>query len=169
MVLSLAVVGAAIVAFVLLLPKTSHPRVTPVPYLPAARALAHESSLPIFAPDPLPPGWQPNYVRIGGDPDALHVGFVLRAKRFARLDETAKADAAFYRDSYVSPNAGSPSAADQAAGPPAGFEVRRSGSHVALLRRLPGGGVVTISDGGTSSGASLPELVGLARSLREQG
>jgi hypothetical protein len=169
MVLSLAVVGAAIAVFVLLLPKTSHPKVTPVAYLPAARALAHESSLPIFAPDPLPAGWQPNYIRIGSAPDALHVGFVLNAKRFARLDESAEPDAAFYRDSYVSQAAGSPPVVDAAEVPPAGFEVRRRGSQVALLRRLPGGGVLTISDGGTASGASLSELVALARNLREQG
>ena len=53
-------------------------------------------------------------------------------------------------------------------GIPAGFEVRRSGTHVALLRHLTGGGVLTISDGGTNSGAKLPELAALARSLREQ-
>ncbi len=59
-------------------------------------------------------------------------------------------------------------AADLAARVPAGFEVRHSGDHVALLRHLAGGGVLTISDGGTSTGASLSELATLARSLREQ-
>jgi len=168
MVLSLAVVGAAIAVFVVLLPKTAHQKVTVVGYLPAAQALAKESTLPVLVPQPLPSGWQSNYVRIDGAPDGLHVGFVLNSKRFARLDETAKPNAAYYRDSYVNPSATPARAGDAAAGVPAGFEVRRSGTHVALLRHLTGGGVLTISDGGTSSGASLPELVTLARSLREQ-
>ncbi len=168
MVLSLAVVGAAIALFVVLLPKTAHQKVTPVEYLPAAQALAKESTLPILVPQPLPSGWQSTYVRIDGAPDGLHVGFVLDSKRFARLDETAKPTPAYYRDSYVNPSATPARPADAAAHVPAGFEVRHSGSHVALLRHLSGGGVLTISDGGTSSGAGLPELAALARSLREQ-
>ena len=51
---------------------------------------------------------------------------------------------------------------------PSGFEVRRSGKHVALLKHLTGGGVLTISDGQTKGGASLAELGSLARGLREQ-
>jgi hypothetical protein len=168
MVLSLAVVGAAIALFVLLLPKTPHQKVTEVDYLPAAQALAKESALPVLVPQPLPGGWQSSYVRIDSAPDGLHVGFVLNSKNFARLDETAKPSAAFYRDSYVNPSATPQLPSDAAAGLPAGFEVRRSGTHVALLRHLTGGGVLTISDGGTSSGAGLPQLVTLARSLREQ-
>jgi hypothetical protein len=168
MVLSLAVVGAAIAVFVLLLPKTAHQKVTPVAYLPAAQALAKESSLPVLVPQPLPTGWQSSYVRIASAPDGLHVGFVLDSKRFARLDETAQPSATFYKDSYVNPVATPAQPADSAAGVPSGFEVRHSGTHVALVRHLDGGGVLTISDGGTSTGASLPELATLARSLREQ-
>src|ERR1700712_4422269 len=95
MVLSLGVVGAAIGLFVILLPKTPHQKVTPVDYLPAARALAQDTKLPIFAPSPLPKGWQSNYVRVGPS-NSLHVGFVLDAKRFAQLDETDRPDAAFF-------------------------------------------------------------------------
>ncbi len=168
MVLSLAVVGAAIAIFVLLLPKTGHQKVVPVAYLPAAQALAKETALPILVPQPLPSGWQANYVRIDGAPDGLHVGFVLNAKRFARLDETARPTPAFYKSAYVNPSPTPSQPADARAGLPAGFEVRRSGSHVALLRHLTGGGVLTISDGGTRSGASLPELATLARSLHQQ-
>jgi Protein of unknown function (DUF4245) len=168
MVLSLAVVGAAIAVFVLLLPKTAHQKVSPVPYLPAAQALAKESALPVLVPQPLPAGWQSSYVRIDSAPDGFHVGFVKDSKHFARLDETATPSAAFYRDSYVNPNPTPPRSSDAAAGVPSGFEVRRSGSHVALLRHLAGGGVLTISDGGTSSAASLADLAGLARSLQEQ-
>ncbi len=167
MVLSLLVVGAAIAFFVILLPKTPHQKVTPVPYLPAAGVLARTSSLPILVPDPLPAGWQSNYVRVGGAPDSLHVGFVLDSRRFARLDETARADSAFYSDSHVGQSRPGAAPSDPTERPPAGFEIRRSGSHVALLRHLPGGGVLTLSDGGTSSGASLAELVTLARSLHE--
>jgi hypothetical protein len=168
MVLSLAVVGGAIALFVLLLPKTAHQKVTEVDYLPAAQALAKDSTLPVLVPQPLPSGWQSSYVRIDSAPDGLHVGFVLGSKRFARLDETAQPTASFYRDSYVNPSATAPRAPDAAAGVPPGFQVRHSGTHVALLRHLAGGGVLTISDGGTSSGARLPELETLARSLREQ-
>ena len=168
MVLSLVVVGGAIALFVLLLPKTAHQKVTPVDFRPAAQALARESALPILVPQPLPSGWQSTYVRIDSAPDGLHIGFVLDNKRFARLDETATPTAAFYRQSYVNPEATPAQASDAAAGVPSGFEVRRSGSHVALLRHLAGGGVLTLSDGGTSSGAGLTELATLARSLREQ-
>jgi hypothetical protein len=160
MLLSLGVVGAAIGLFVLLLPQTAHQKVTPVEYLPVARALASESKLPIFVPDPPPPGWQANYVHVGSEPDALHVGFVLDAKTFAQLDETARPNTAFFEKAHVSDQ---PSA-DTAGG----YQVRREGKHVALLRQLPGGGVLTISDGGTSSGASLDQLLTLARSLHEQ-
>jgi hypothetical protein len=168
MLLSLGVVGAAIAIFVLLLPKTAHQKVTPVSYLPAAQALAKETPLPIFVPQPLPAGWQANYVRIDNAPDGLHVGFVLNSKRFARLDETAKPSAAFYTSAYVNPSATPPQPQDASAGVPSGFEVRRSGKHVALLKHLTGGGVLTISDGQTKGGASLAELASLARSLREQ-
>jgi hypothetical protein len=166
MVLSLLVVGAAIGVFLLLLPRSQHQKVTPVEYLPTARALAHDTSLPVYVPDPPPPGWVANYVRVGPGPAALHVGFVLSAKRFARLDETAKPDSGFYDDANVDP---STSPVDPAGiSLPAGFELHRSGSHAALLRHLPGGGVLMISDGGTSSGATLPELADLARSLKLQ-
>jgi hypothetical protein len=168
MVLSLAVVGAAIALFVLLLPRSPHQKVTAVSYLPAAQALAKESALPILVPQPLPAGWQANYVRIDAAPDGLHLGFVLDSKRFARLDETSEPSGAFYRNSYVNATPTPAQAADAAARIPAGFEVRRSGGHVALLRHLAGGGVLTISDGGTNSGAKLADLAALARSLREQ-
>jgi len=166
MVISLAVVFAGIGVFVLLLPKSPHAKVNEVPYLPAAKSLARDSSLPILVPDPLPAGWQSNYVRVG-PADALHIGFVLDAKRFARLDETANPDAAFYRDAHVPSDraSGTPAVSEQ---PPEGFEVRRDGGHVALVKSLRGGGVLVISDGGTASSASQSELVTLAKSLREQ-
>ncbi len=166
MVLSLAVVFAAIGLFVLLLPKSPHAKVNEVAYLPAAKSLAHDSSLPIFVPDPLPKGWQSNYVRIGPG-DALHIGFVLDAKRFARLDETANPDAAFFEDAHV-PSARSTGLQSSAGNVPAGFELRHDGDHVALVKTLSGGGVLVISDGGTASSASQSELVTLAESLREQ-
>jgi hypothetical protein len=166
MILSLLVVGAAIGIFFLLLPRSSHQKVNPVEYLPTARALANDTSLQVYVPDPAPSGWMANYVRVGPGPAALHIGFVLSAERFARLDETATPDAAFYADAKVNPGAGAGDAAGVAV--PAGFEVHREGKHVALLRRLPGGGVLLLSDGGGASGASLPELASLAGSLKLQ-
>ncbi len=67
------------------------------------------------------------------------------------------------------PTPGGATAADvaAAAGAPAGYVVRRQGDHVALVRRFDGGGILSISDGGTSSGASLSELVTLAKSVRQ--
>lgn len=165
MVLSLAVVGAAIGLFVFLLPKTPHQKVTPVEYVPTAQALAADTKSSILVPQPLPAGWQANYVRVGVG-DSLHVGFVLDAKRFAQLDESAHPDAAFYSAAKVPPSGGV-TAADQATDPPDGYQIRRQGSHVALVHPLAGGGVVTLSDGGTSTGASLAELVSLARSMRQ--
>jgi hypothetical protein len=166
MVLSLAVVGAAIGLFVLLLPKTPHQKVTAVAFVPTAQALAADTKRPILVPQPLPTGWQANYVRVGVG-DSLHVGFVLNAKRFAQLDETDRPDGAFYADAKVRPTPGGATSADLATNPPDGYQIRRQGAHVALVHPLAGGGVVTISDGGASTGASLPELVTLARSLRQ--
>lgn len=168
MMLSLAVVGVAIGLFVLLLPRTAHQKVNEVEYLPAARALAADTTRPILVPAPLPTGWQANYVRVGVA-ESLHVGFVLDSTRFAQIDETARPDAAFYRDAKVSATPGVVTRADAAANPPAGYDVRRQGRHVALVRKLAGGGVLTISDGGATTGASLSELITLARSVREIG
>jgi hypothetical protein len=162
MLISLAVVGAAIGIFVLLLPKSPHAKVNEVQYLPAARQLARDTTLPIYAPDPLPAGWQANYIRFSNAPDGMHIGFVLDAKKFARLDESLKPDAAFYKASHV------PTEKAAAASPLTGFELRASKGHLALVKQLPGGGVLTISDGGTSSAASLGELVTIAKSLQEQ-
>jgi hypothetical protein len=162
MVISLAVVGAAIGIFVLLLPRSPHAKVNPVAFLPAARELARDTTLPIYAPDPLPAGWQANYIRFSNAPDGIHIGFVLDSKRFARLDESLKPDAAFYTASHVpTQKAAEPS-------PLAGYELRRSGSHMALVKQFPGGGVLTISDGATASSASLSELVSLTKSLQLQ-
>jgi hypothetical protein len=162
MLISLGVVGAAIVIFVLLLPKSPHAKVTPVSYLPAAQELARDTALPIYAPQPLPAGWQANYIRFSNAPDGIHIGFVRKADKFARLDESAKPDAAFYKDSHVPTQ----KAADPS--PLAGYELRRSGGHVALVKYFSGGGVLTMSDGGTSSSASLSELVSLTKSLQLQ-
>jgi hypothetical protein len=161
MVISLGVVGAAIVIFVLLLPKSPHAKVTPVAYLPAAQELARDTSLPIYVPQPLPAGWQANYIRFSNAPDGIHIGFVFDAKKFARLDESAKPDAAFYSGSHV------PTQVASGASPLTGYELRRGGGHVALVRHFGGGGVLTISDGGTSSSASLSQLVAIAQSLRQ--
>lgn len=162
MLLSLAVVGAAIAIFVLLLPKTPHAKVTPVDYLPAARELARDTTLPIYAPQPLPAGWQANYVRLSNAPDGLHIGFVLDTKKFARLDESAKPDPAFYSSSHV------PTQKASGSSPLTGFELRESGGHVALVKQFSGGGVLTVSDGGTASSATLSELVTIAKSLQLQ-
>jgi hypothetical protein len=162
MLISLAVVGAAIAIFVVLLPKSPHAKVNEVEYLPAARQLARDTTLPIYAPQPLPAGWQANYIRFSNAPDGMHIGFVLDAKKFARLDESAKPDAAFYKASHV------PTEKAPGASPLAGFELRFGGGHVALVKQLPDGGVLTISDGATASSANLSELVTIAKSLREQ-
>jgi len=164
MVLSLLVVGAAVGIFFALLPRSSHQKVRPVEYLPAARAYATDSKLPVYVPQPLPSGWQSSYARLGTGPDALHIGFVLNADRFAQLDETATPDASFYSAAHVRPEAVTTDTAGVAI--PAGFTALRDGEHVALLKKLPGGAVLTLSDGGTSTGASLAELTDLARSLR---
>ncbi len=169
MVLSLAVVGAAIAVFILLLPKSHHAKVTPVEYLPAARALAKQTAMPVYAPEPLPSGWQANYIRIAAAPNALHIGFVYRASDFARLDQSQHPDEKFYKDAYVpSTRASQATVTALKTPPPPGFEVRQAGGHVALVRSLPAGAVLTISDGGTSGGANLAQLVTIARSLKQQ-
>ena len=52
------------------------------------------------------------------------------------------------------------------------YEVRRAGSGdeatLALVRQLPGGGLLTLSNGGSGNGATLDELTAVAASLREQ-
>ena len=164
MLLSLIVVGLAVGAFFVLLPQNAHDKVFPVDYLPAARALATDSPLPVYVPQPLPDKWQANYVRIGSGPDALHVGFVYDSERFAQLDESAAPDVAFYEAANVDPAKVSTDTGGVAI--PAGFTLLRDGSHVALLKKLPDGGVLTISDGGKANAATLTEIAGLARNLQ---
>jgi hypothetical protein len=164
MVLSLLVVGVVIGIFFALLPRSAHEKVRPVDYLSPARVIAGDNQFPVAVPQPLPTGWQANYARIGSGPDSLHIGFVLNADRFAQLDSTGTPSAAFYADAHVKPTAVSTDTGGVVV--PAGFTVLRDGGHVALLQKLAGGGVLTLSDGATSSGASLAQLVDLARSLR---
>jgi hypothetical protein len=162
MLISLVVVFAAVGLFVVLLPKSPHAKVMEVEYLPASRQLARDTTLPIYAPQPLPAGWQANYIRFSNAPDGIHIGFVLKAEKFARLDESLKPDAAFYAASHVpTQKAAEPS-------PVAGYELRKAGGHYAMVRQFSGGGVLTISDGGTLSAASLSELVTIVKSLQLQ-
>ncbi len=164
MLLSLIVVGLAVGAFFILLPRSQHEKVRPVDYLPAARAVATDGRLPVYAPQPLPAGWQSNYARIGSSPDALHLGFVFDSDRFAQLDESAAPDVAFYEAANADPTKVSTDTGGVAL--PAGFTVLRDGSHVALLKKLTDGAVITISDGGKANGASLAEMAALARNLQ---
>jgi hypothetical protein len=168
MLLSLGVILAGVLVFVALQPKNDQNPVPAVDYRPQVDILRNSARYPVVIPDPVPPGWDVNYARIATAGAAeLHLGLVLDRKRFAQLDETDRPGSAFFSGAEVP----SESSGTVTAGA-ASYEVRRSGSgdnaHVALVRPLPNGAVVTLSDGGSENGASFDELVALAGSLREQ-
>jgi hypothetical protein len=168
MVLSLAVILAGVVGFVALQPKHDHDPVPVVDYKPEVALLSRNAPYPVFIPDPLPPGWQVNYARIATAGTAqLHMGFVLDRKRFAQLDETDRAEQGFLDAAKVPAQpAGTVTAAGQT------YEVRRDGtgpgSTVALVRNLPDGALLTLSNGGIDNAASVEELTSLAAALRPQ-
>jgi hypothetical protein len=169
MLLSLGVILAGVLLFVALQPK-SHPNPIPaVDYRSQVDILRNSARYPVVVPDPVPSGWEVNYARIGtAGATELHMGLVRERKRFAQLDETDQPGSRFYADAKVPAE---PDGTVSAGG--AVYEVRRSGgtggtSHTALVRKLPSGAVLTLSDGGTEGGATYDELVALAGSLREQ-
>lgn len=164
MVLSLGVILAGVLVFVALQPKNDQDPIPAVDYRPQVDLLRNSAPYPVVIPDPLPAGWEVNYTRVSSRPAAeLHMGLVLQRKRFARLDETNAPADAFFADAKVPQRVeGTVTVAGAA------YEIRREGDRVGLVRRLPSGAVVTLSDGGVESGASYDELVALAGSLREQ-
>jgi hypothetical protein len=170
MLLSLGVIVLGVIGFVVLQPNNDEGNPVPtVDYQAQIRLLQRSASFPFLAPDPVPPGWEVNYARIGtAGSTELHMGFVLDKKRFAQLDETDRPTPATFAAAKIPSTASGTVTVNGAV-----WEVRRgdgSGglARVALVRTLPGGAVATLADGGNSSGASYDEIVGLAGSLREQ-
>lgn len=164
MVLSLGVIMAGVLLFVFLQPKNHATPIPSVDWQPQVDILRNSARYPVVVPDPLPAGWVVNYSRIGNvGTDELHLGLVRDRKRFAQLDETNQPSDRFYSDAKV------PGPADgtvTAGG--ATYQVRRAGGHVALVRMLPQGAAMSLSDGGTDIGATYDDLVALAGSLKEQ-
>lgn len=176
MLLSLAVLLALVFAFVALLPRHRHNPARAVDYSEQVRLLAVRAPFPVEAPVGLPPAIQPNFVRSSLDPAALHIGLVIDGTRFARLDESGAPDAAFLGEAAVGPPTGE---TVQSGGQR--YEVYRDalsvqpgqsgqpptpGSGEALVRRLPGGALLTISDGGDSGRATRADLLTIAATLR---
>jgi hypothetical protein len=168
MLLSLGVILAGVLVFVALQPKNHTNPIPAVDWKPQVDILRNSARYPVVTPDPVPAGWEVNYARISNTGSTeLHLGLVKDRKRFAQLDETDQPNDRFFTEAKV-PAASSGTV--QVAG--VTYEVRRAGSgdsaHAALLRTLPGGAVVTLSDGGTENGATYDELVAFAASLKEQ-
>ncbi len=163
MLLSLGVIVAGVLLFVVLQPKNDHDPVPTVDYQAQIELLRRSATMPVVAPQPLPPGWDVNYTRIGNTGGTeLHMGFVRDRQRFAQLDEISTPGQSFFTDAKVpSQAAGSVEAGG------ATYEVRRADGHVGLVRKLTGGGAVTLSDGGGENGVTYDELVALAGSLRD--
>ena len=168
MLLSLGVIVAGVLIFVALQPKNHQNPIPTVDWQPQVEILRNSAKYPIVTPDPVPPGWQVNYARIGNTgATELHLGLVLDRVRFAQLDETDQPNSRFFTDGKVPPTAAGTVTVNGVA-----YEIRRSGSgnaaHVALVRSLAGGATLTLSDGGSDNGATYDELVALAGSLRDQ-
>jgi hypothetical protein len=168
MVLSLGVILGAVLLFVALQPKHAHNPVPVVDYQPQVDLLAHSASFPVLAPDPVPAGWQVNYARIATDgPNELHMGLVKDQKRFAQLDETDRPNQGFLDAAKVP---GTPAGTVSAGGEV--YQVRQDGTGpdgtVALVRQLPRGALLTLSNGGAGNGVTMDELVALAGSLKVQ-
>lgn len=167
MVLSLGVILAGVLLFVALQPKNDADPVPTVDYRSQIEVLRGSASFPLVVPEPVPPGWDVNYTRIGSaGATELHMGLVRERVRFAQLDETDRPGPTFFEDAKVPPTRAGTVVVNGTT-----YEVRRGGSgtdeNVALLRTLPSGAVVTLSDGGGPSGATYDELLALAGSLRE--
>lgn len=164
MVLSLGVIVAGVFLFVALQPKNHANPIPPVDWQSQVNVLHDSARYPIVIPDPVPAGWEVNYARVSNvGATELHLGLVRDRKRFAQLDETDQPSDRFYTDAKVpSDPAGTVTSAGVT------YQVRRTDGHVALVRMLPGGAVMTLSDGGTENGATYDELVALARSLKQQ-
>ena len=168
MLLSLGVILAGVLLFVALQPKNHQNPIPAVDWKPQVDILRNSAKYPVVIPDPVPAGWEINYARIGNaGATELHLGLVRDRKRFAQLDETDQPNPGFFTDGKVPPIGSGTVTVNGVA-----YEVRRSGSgsgaHAALVRSLPGGATLTLSDGGTDSGATYDDLVALAGSLRDQ-
>jgi len=168
MLLSVGVILAGVLIFVALQPKDDGNPIPRVDYRPQVDLLRNSAPYAVVIPDPLPAGWEVNYTRISATPAAeLHMGLVLQRDRFAQLDETNRPTPTYFADAKVPEQ---PAGTVDVAG--ATYEVRRTGSgadeRVGLIRRLPNGAVLTLTDGGSSNGATYDELLALAASLREQ-
>ncbi len=170
MVLSLALLLALILGFVALLPRHHHDRVRAVDYSEQVQLLAGRAPFPVEAPARLPAGVQPNFARSSLDPAALHIGLVIDGSRFARLDEAKAPDAAFLAEAAVGP----PTRETVTAGgrqysvhrDATGGKESQPGSGEALVRQLPGGALLTLSDGGGSGRATRADLLGIAATLQ---
>jgi hypothetical protein len=164
MLLSLGVILAGVLVFVVLQPKNHQNPIPAVDWKAQVDLVRNTAHYPVVVPDPLPPGWDVNYARVTeAGTTELHLGLVRERKRFAQLDETDRPGSAFFADAGVPAPAGG---TVHAAG--AEYEVRRSAGHVALVRQFPGGAVLTLSDGGGANGVSYDELVAIAGSLKQQ-
>jgi hypothetical protein len=168
MLLSLGVILAGVLVFVALQPKNHQNPIPAVDWKPQVDILRNSAKYPVVIPDPVPAGWEVNYARIGNTgATELHLGLVKDRKRFAQLDETDQPSPRFFSDGNVPPTAAGTVTINGVS-----YEVRRNGTgsdaHAALVRSLSGGATLTLSDGGTESGASYDELVALAGSLRDQ-
>ncbi len=170
MVLSLAVLLALILAFVALLPRRHHDRVRAVDYTEQVRLLAGRAGFPVEAPARLPAGVQPNFARSSLRPAALHLGLVIDGVRFARLDESSTPDAGFLADAAVGP-----ATSETVSVGGRQYAVHRDattgkesqpGTGEALVRQLPGGALLTLSDGGGSGRATRADLLAIAATLQ---
>jgi hypothetical protein len=163
MLLSLGVIVAGVLIFVALQPKNDHNPVPAVDYRAQVELLRRSAATAVVVPEPLPAGWDVNYTRIGSaGATELHMGLVRDRKRFAQLDETNRPTPSFFTDAKLPAQAAGSANAGGVT-----YEVRRADGHVALVRQVAGGGVVTLSDGGGDNGATYDELVALAASLRD--
>jgi len=170
MVLSLALLLALVIGFVALLPRHKQQRVRAVDYTEQVQLLAARARFPVDAPAGLPGTIQPNFARTSLDPAQLHIGLVIEGTRFARLDESAAPGPEFLAEATVGPATGE---TVQAGGQQ--YAVHRdaspTGAHApgpgeALVRQLPGGALLTISDGGAKSAATRADLLAIAGTLK---
>ncbi len=138
--------------------------VTVVDYEPVVRAAANSAGQPVLAPSRLPASWQATSARLPSSrrtqgPTTMHIGFLVRGKQYAAVEETDGDPKAFLDAQLGSGAEAGPVGTVTVGGASWGAYRTHSGDR-ALVRRT---GPFTVVVTGT---ASLADLKVLAASLR---
>lgn len=171
MILSLGVLLAGVVVFVVLLPKHDRDPVRQVDLVPRLDVFTRAAPYPVLAPEGLAPEWRPTSIRTtvpetrtGGTAE-LTIGYVAdrSARTYAELHESNAPPAGLLRGTLGD----RPVTGTVRVGGAVYQERRDDAGHLALTHTANGVTVI-VSDGGGRGGAARADLIVFAGSLRPQ-